>query len=150
MTNPTEEDWGRLTDESLLTQSRSEAQTKYADLGTDEINHLRRRAKHDLFFLISAVLDYELLSVDLHGHFCNWLEGTRGERYRVKLLPRGHYKTTVDTIGESVQIALPNEDTHGQAIVSEYPWTLGTDVKILLAHETREGASRALFEYDHN
>lgn len=107
---------------------------------------MRRRAKHDLFFLVSGVLEYDLLSVELHGHFCNWLEKTRGERYRVKLLPRGHYKTTVDTIGESVQIALPNEDALGQVIVPEYPWTLGTNVKILLAHETREGASRALFE----
>ena len=87
-----------------------------------------------------------MLSVGLHGDYCHWLEKTRGERYRVKLLPRGHYKTTVDTIGESIQIALPNKDAMGQVIVPEYPWTLGPDVKILLAHETREGASRALFE----
>ncbi len=99
-----------------------------------------------MFFLASAILDYELLSIHLHGHFCHWLEKTRGERYRIKLLPRGHYKTTLDTIAESVQIALPNEDDKGQVIVPEHPWTLGPDVKILIEHETREGASRALYE----
>lgn len=91
-------------------------------------------------------MGYDLLSVGLHGDYCHWLEKTRGERYRVKLLPRGHYKTTVDTIGESIQIALPNRNANDEIIVPEYPWTLGPDVKILLAHETREGASRALFE----
>jgi phage terminase large subunit-like protein len=74
------------------------------------------------------------------------LEQTRGERYRIKLLPRGHYKTTIDTIAESVQIALPNEDGRGQIIVPEHPWSLGPNVKILIEHETREGASRALYE----
>lgn len=142
----TEQEWTDLHDEADLSRRRADAEKQFADLDSGQINYLRRRAKHDLFFLVTAILGYDLLSVGLHGHFCHWLEQNRGERYRIKLLPRGHYKTTVDTIGESVQIALPNSDANGDPIVQEYPWTLGPDVKLLIAHETREGASRALFE----
>ena len=57
------------------------------------------------------------------------------------LLPRGHYKSTVSTIGESVQIALPND-----AGAEDHPFHLGPNVKVLLAHEVRETASKFLYE----
>jgi len=140
--NPTDSEWLELLDDTEVNKKRAKAEEALKDLGGDEISYLRKRAKNDLFFLASAILEYDLLSPHLHGHLCSWLEKTRGDRYRLILKPRGHYKTTIDTIAESIQIALPNDD----GVVSEYPWTLGPNVKILIAHETELGASRALFE----
>jgi phage terminase large subunit-like protein len=136
-----QEDWEALSDEKELSKRRSAAEEQFKDLPSDEIAYLRKWAKNDLFFLTNTVLDYELLSPKLHKSYCMWKQETRGHQYRIELMPRGHYKTTVN-IGESVQIALPNDG----GVVQEHPWTLGTDVKILLSHETEKGASRALFE----
>ena len=132
--------WGDLLDPSRIEESIAISDFKRKKLGDTELDRLRKLCKSDLFFLTS-ILGYDLLSEDLHGHMCMWLERTRGERYRLILLPRGHYKSTIITICESIQIALPNV-----AGLSEFPYTLGNNVKLLLAHETRESASRFLFE----
>jgi len=141
VTPPTEGEWGELLDDTRLYKSREAADEERKELDDSAVTYLRRRAKSDLFFLCTAILGYELLSIDLHGHYCNWLERTRGERYRMSLKPRGHYKTTTNTISDSIQMALPND-----AGVQEYPYTLGPNIKILLSHENRESASRFLFE----
>lgn len=141
-----DQDWLDLHDWDDLPRRQSAAEEQFRDLTSDQINYLRRRAKNDLFFLATGILEYNLLSVNLHGHFSNWLRDTRGERYRIELLPRGHYKTTLATISESIQISLPNSDDKGARIVDEYPWNLGSNVKILVSHEVRDGAARALFE----
>lgn len=139
---PEERDWTVLTDDARVSRDRAAAEKKYADLTVDQVRHLRQKAKSDLFFLGYGVLGYDLLSPKLHGHLSSWLAATRKEQYRLLLLPRGHYKSTLCTIAESVQMALPNDD----GVVEEHPWVLGPDVKILLAHENRESASRFLFE----
>ena len=136
---PEQEDFDHLSDNISL--HRAEAEKKYDDLSMEQVKHLRRKAKEDLFFLCYGILGYDLLSPGLHGHLCSWLEATRSEQYRVLLLPRGHYKSTVKTIGESIQMALPND-----ADLQDHPWNLGPDIKLLIAHENRESASRFLFE----
>lgn len=133
--------WIDLRDDSATSDARRQAEHQYRDLTSDEIKTLRRRAKVDLFFLCYGPLGYDLMSPKLHGHLARWVERTRGIQYRLELLPRGHYKSTELTIGESIQTALPDE-TGDQP----YPWNLGPNVKLLLAHENRESASRFLFE----
>lgn len=140
--NPNEGDWGQLTDEALLSERREKAEEKLQDLTNDQIQYLRRRCKTDLFFLANGPLEYDLLSPGLHGSYARWLEKTRAtNRFRLQLLPRGHYKSTIGTITESVQLALPTD-----GLELPYPWDLGTAIKILIAHENRESASRFLFE----
>ncbi|KKM22798.1 hypothetical protein LCGC14_1621620 [marine sediment metagenome] len=138
---PTAEDFDALADEKELSKRRAAAEDQFKDLSGDDLLFMRKWAKRDLFFLTNTILEYDLLSPKLHKHYCKWKEETRGHQYRLELLPRGHYKTTLN-IGESIQIALPNDDK----IVTEYPWTLGSNVKILLSHETEKGASRMLYE----
>ena len=138
---PSDLDFESLADPKLVSAARQTAEDTYRDLGSEEIAELRRRSKSDLFFFSYGVLGYDLLSPRLHGHLCRWLERTRRTQYRVLLLPRGHYKSTVLTISGSVQMALPND-----AGVQEHPWSLGTNLKLLLAHENRESASRFLYE----
>lgn len=130
-----------LADEGRLSEARRMAEDQYADLSSLQINHLRRRAKNDLFFLCSGPLEYDLLSPRLHGSLCGWMESTRSHNHRMLLLPRGHFKSTVKTIGEAVQMALPNV-----ADVAEFPYCLGPNAKILLSHEVRESAARFLYE----
>ena len=145
MTNiiiPDAGDWADLTDDARVKRDRAAAEKEYSDLTMDQVKHLRKKAKDDLFFLGYGVLGYELMSPKLHGHLASWLKATRSEQYRILLLPRGHYKSTIKTISESVQMALPNDD----GVVEEHPWCLGPDIKLLLSHENRESASRLLFE----
>lgn len=138
---PTDADWQALLDEGRLTEARRAAESQFRDLTSDQISYLRKRAKNDLFFLASGPLEYDLLSVGLHGDLCRWLARTRNRQYRLILLARGHYKSTLCTISEGIQMALPND-----AEVQEYPWNLGPNIKILLGHEKRE--SSALFLYE--
>jgi predicted phage terminase large subunit-like protein len=134
-------DLNRLMDQERLSERRRAAEEEYRDLTNDQISYLRKRAKNDLFFLASGPLEYDRLDVNLHGSVCNWLEKTRDHQHRLLLLPRDHYKSTVGTISESVQMALPND-----AGVQQHPWCLGPDIKMLIAHENRESAARFLYE----
>ena len=133
-------DWLTLFDDEVMKKRRAEAEHKYRDLTTLQIEKMRGRAKRDLFFLSSAILDYELLSPSFHGHYMNWLKRVQGQRYRLTLLARDHYKSTGNTIADSVQMALPG----GEDL--PHPYNLGPDVKVLLSHENQESASRFLFE----
>jgi len=137
---PTDSDWAALIDEEKLTERRRAAEQEYRDLDSETIAHMRRRAKSDLFFLNHALLGWDLMSEDLHGSLCYWLNGTGGMQFRMIVLPRLHYKSTVITEGDSIQKALPDDGR-----VAKYPGSLGTNIKILLTHETREMASRFLY-----
>lgn len=116
------------------------AEKKFEGLSTDEYNHLRRMAKVNLFFLATGVLGYNKLSPNLHGHLCRWMYDTRERQFREILLPRGHYKSTIATISDSVQIILP--DVSG---VAEWPRNLGTNCRLLICHETHDSAARFLY-----
>jgi predicted phage terminase large subunit-like protein len=132
--------WASLLDEEALTERRRHAEDTYRDLSSDEIRHLRRRAKTDAFFL-AGLLGYDQMTISLHGHYFRWLREMWGEQYRLSLWPRDHFKTTSNTITDSIQMVLPNEiglDVH--------PYCLGPNNTILLANENRENASRFLFE----
>jgi hypothetical protein len=132
--------WTEMADEREVALRRRNAELRLRDLSLDQVENLRKRAKNDLFFL-SSILEYDRLSVRLHGGLCTWLEENRGVQYRSQLLPRGHFKSTVITIADAIQMALPND-----AGIEAHPYNLGPNVKILLAHENRESASRFLFE----
>ena len=64
---------------------------------------LAERGKEDLFFFVKGILGYDRLSPDLHGELCTFLEKTRSWPRRMTLMPRSHFKTTIVTIGQSMQ-----------------------------------------------
>lgn len=129
-----------LKDQSNITLARKKAEKKYENLTNDEIKFFRAKCKNDLFFLSRGPLGYNKLSPNLHGDLCTWLKSTRGKQFREILLPRGHYKSTICTISDSIQIALPDDSNS-----SVWPRNIGTSVRILIAHETDKMAGRFLF-----
>lgn len=129
-----------LIDEKTISTARKQAEEKYRDLTSDQIIYLRKRCKTDLFFLAHGPLEYSKLIPRLHGHLIHWIQRNKGYQYRAELMPRGHYKSTVITEADSIQMALPNV-----ADVQEFPYCLGPNIKILLAHEVREKASEFLY-----
>lgn len=137
---PTDQDWLRILSPERLADTQRKAEAKYGQATSDQLQYLRNRAKNDLFFLTYSILQYKKLTVNLHSHLCLWMEETRGDQFRLILMPRGHYKTTICTIADSIQCALPG----GEGL--PYPYNLGPEVRLCLVHETGGGASRFLFE----
>jgi hypothetical protein len=70
--------------------------------------HARQElAKKDLFYLIKYVLGYSELTTHFHQPLCNSLTYYRDEP-QLHLHPRGHFKSTIITIGESIQDIVNN------------------------------------------
>ena len=142
---PIEQDWDTLWEAVLSPSSidaaRRQGESKYDKLTSDEVSYYRSRCKTDLFFLTNAILGYERLSPRLHGSLCRWLSDTQEEQFRMILLPRAHFKTTVATIADAIQAILPSDG-------GQYPWprNLGPNGRVLFAHESHEGATRFLYE----
>lgn len=95
-----------------------------------------------MFFLTKGVLKYNKLSPNLHGHLCAWHDRNKHARFKEELLPRGHFKSTVITIGGGVQLGLPSDDLLDLPVVH----TLGTNGRYLICHELAESASAFLLE----
>lgn len=140
-THRSDSEWSGLSDEKEISKARRNAENQFRDFTSEEITQIRKKLKHDLFFLATA-LGYSKLSPNLHKHYTDWIQSTRGDKYRLSLLARGHYKSTVKTICDSIQMALPNDE----GTITDHPYSMGTNVKILIAHEVRETASDFLFE----
>jgi len=109
-------------------------------LGREKLNQLRRECKFNLFFLANTILGYDKLSPGLHGHFSTWAKKTDNSQFRLILLPRGHYKSTITTISDTIQIVLTDDSKN-----APYPRNLGPNCRVLIAHEGQDHAARFLF-----
>lgn len=138
-----------LLDDQTFGEKQREADKKRGELTKEEFHRLRALCKRDLFFLCYSVLGYNRLSANLHGHLCTHVKLNEKRRFNEYLLPRGHFKSTILTIGHSIQVVLPyGEEDKIWDFESEklnWPYTLGTDCRVLIAHETAESAARFLF-----
>jgi hypothetical protein len=150
---PTDREYEELLAKAGSPAVQAEANKVYNDVSKNkELWHrLRVRAKRDLFFLNTSILQYDRLSVNLHGSLCTWMHNTRSERFRLVLLPRGHFKSTVITIADSIRTSLPytlEDQQYDEELESDpisWPDSLGTDGRIVIAHETHGSACRYLF-----
>lgn len=132
-----------LQDESIskyrkLSEKAGIGGRKFVDMTTEQYQYIRKRAKLDLFFLCTAICNYDRLSINLHGDLCNWMVRNQQHRFKEVLLPRGHFKSTIETIAHPIQIALPGN------YLPTWPECLGPNVRILIAHETLEMSSKFL------
>lgn len=127
-----------FNDRRTLHQRRKKVEKKLSNLSTDEYRFMRNKLKTDLCFL-AYTIGFTDLSPVLHGHLAKWLALNIDAQYKLILLPRGHFKTSLLTIADSVRLALP--DTYGNR---PYPESLGPDIRILIAHEAERQAETFL------
>lgn len=83
-----------------------------------EIERLRWQAKNDRYFLARGVLGYRDVNPYTHGPMCRFLED-RTKKRRMGLAPRGHLKSTLWTITDSVGLALEDPDECRILIINE-------------------------------
>lgn len=143
-TPKTAEHWSNLVSQQSIDNARRAAESKFSNLTQDDIDFLRWKAKNDLYYLADAVLGYRKVVPHLHGNIVGWLLRTWYDLYRMILLPRSYYKTTLITITDSVQISLPS--IPGDESSSHPVRSLGSNARILLGHESHTGSSRFLYE----
>lgn len=128
--------------EDQIVYDTTEALKKADELRKDktdtELGLLRRRAKTDLYFFGNTILNFPDLTVNLHGNLAEWKKATEDALARLVLMPRGHLKTSME-IADAMQVILP-DDIGNQP----YPRNLGTNTRILLAHEVLGSAQNNL------
>lgn len=136
------EEWKRILDEGSITAARKRADEdpRLKNLSTEHYQHIRRKCKEDLLFL-NGILGHDRLSPNLHGHLCQWTARNNDWQFRCILLPRGHFKSTIMTLADTIQIVLPDVTLDGQP----WPRNLGKECRTLICHETDGQASNFLF-----
>src|SRR3954468_18169974 len=107
-----DEEWKDLLDEKKITGARKTAENRFREIDSDTYQFMRKRCKNDLFYLNTAILGHDRLSPNLHGHLCSWMERNSEWHFREILLPRGHFKSTVCTIADGIQIVLPDTSSN--------------------------------------
>lgn len=128
-----------LTSDDVYKANRIAAEKKAAEFTSEHWKAMRKLAKKDLFWLCYSVLNYNRLTPAFHGDMCVEVNKTEQLRFREWLSFRGSFKSTILTIGHSIQCALPDDSSD-----SPWPLCLGTDIRLLICHETHESAQRYL------
>lgn len=95
-------------------------------LDTQMIEDLAETGRNSLFFFSKAILQYRDLAEGCHGPLCEYLD-RNPSRFRLVLMPRGHFKTTIGTIARSLQMLTRNAEQ-----------------RILIANESATNAERFL------
>lgn len=148
----------RLLDDEILKETEKKRKEERAKFTKTNVHQLRIRAKRDLFFLCYAILGNTRLSPNLHGNLCTQVRRTENDRFHEYLLARGNFKSTILTIGKTIQTVLPIDaedlkydgwwiEKPTEIDLSPLPWpaSLGTDCRCLIGHETHEGSARFLY-----
>lgn len=87
--------------------AENELEERMEEMSSAQIAHLREKSQTDLFFLSKWVLNYDQLCESAHAALCKFMVVEERTR-RMVLMPRGHLKTTVCTISDSIRLALKN------------------------------------------
>lgn len=90
---------------------------------------LAAQGREDLYFFVKGILGYDRLTPSLHGELCTFLMQTREWLRRMTQMPRSHFKTTIVTIGQSMQDIV-----------------LDPNIRILLVASSSTNAKRFLLE----
>lgn len=135
-----DEDWNNLLTEDSYAKTQRKVEEKFSNVDSESVKFMRRHAKTDLYAFCTGILGYDRLKAKPHLHLCSWLERNADWQFREVLLPRGHFKSTICTLADSIQIILPDD-------FGDQPWprNLGTDCRLLICHETDGQASNFLF-----
>ena len=109
-----------------------------------QIEGLRRRAQTDRYFLARGVLGYRDVNPYTHGPMCRFIED-RSKNRRMGLAPRGHLKSTLWTVTDSIGLSLENPDEARILIVNEIEENSTGFLAEIKAHWESGELLRALF-----
>lgn len=107
--------------------NQNELLEEIASLNTSQVEQLRKRARRDLYFLSKGIIGFEQVNPRTHGGLCRFMDSDPALR-RLLLMPRGHLKSSIATVADSVRLALDDPD----------------NCRILIANETATGAETFL------
>lgn len=101
---------GSYRDASYVPTPDPELIEEVRGFNSNQVDRIKLRAKTDRYFLASGILGYRDVNPYTHGPMCRFIED-RTKRRRMGLAPRGHLKSTLWTITDSIGLSLedPNE-----------------------------------------
>ena len=100
--------------------------TELIRLPTDIRRDIAERVKNNLFIFAKSILGYTDITESCHGPLCTFLD-ENPSTYKLVLMPRGHFKTSIATISRVMQKVTQNPNS-----------------RILIANETSTNAGRFL------
>lgn len=77
---------------------------------TDLREDLAEMGRHNLMFFAKGVLGFRDMTERCHGPLCAWLDDNP-KQFKMVLMPRDHYKTSVVTIGGTLQRVVRNPES---------------------------------------
>jgi len=112
-------------------------------LPADIRQDLAEKGKTDLYYLSKAILGYSDMTPTCHGPLCVFHD-QHPAQYKLTLYPRGHYKTSVITIGKNIQKVVkdPNERI---LIVNETTGNAENFLTAISEHFEQSAILRALY-----
>lgn len=109
----------------------------------DILEDLAEMGRSSLFFFSKAVLGYNKLTEKCHGPVCEWYD-RNGMRFKMLLMPRDHYKTTVGTISRSLQAVCKNPERR-RLILNEVGTNTERWLRTIQSHAEKNKRFRTLY-----
>lgn len=102
----------------MIGQGSPELLEEIKGLSSQDLLDVRKIGETDLYFWCKGILGYDQLQEEAHRPLCDFLTYDRSVRKMV-LMPRGHLKSTIGTIGRSMQRAAKSPNTYRCCIQNE-------------------------------
>jgi predicted phage terminase large subunit-like protein len=112
-------------------------------LPEDIRSDLAERGRRDLFFFNSGILGMRDMTVSCHGPLCAWSQ-LNPKQFKMMLMPRDHLKTSVITIGGSMQKVVQNPENR-ILIGNESGTNAGRMLRSIRQHAEGNRVFRALY-----
>lgn len=119
-------------------------------LSSDRIEHMRRRALNQVYFMAKAILGHKDVNKETHGDLGKFLDSTdrsdpNFRDRRMALMPRGGLKTTVCTETDSLRIGLRDPDQARVLIANEVVGNATAMLSAIMGYCEKNELLRLLF-----
>jgi hypothetical protein len=113
-------------------------------LSSQDLQDIRELFKNDLYFACKGILGYDQLQEEAHRPLCDYLMYDQSMRKMV-LMPRGHLKSTICTIGRPIQLAVRDPDHYRGCIENENATKASAFLDEIKQHWVKNEVLRSLF-----
>lgn len=113
-------------------------------LSSQDLLDIRQLFENDLYFACKGILGYDQLREETHRPLCDFI--VYDDRLRkLVLMPRGHLKSTICTIGRPIQRAVKNPNTYRGCIENENATKASAFLDEIKQHWMKNEVLRALY-----